>query len=510
MVEKYNPIGALNRLGEDLADWIERRNCIASLADFLVKIAETARFEPKPAILDYITALYWSGRQGAPSGAAIEAVVAAHSQKRLIIKRDTLIPLIIDGQIPRDWPIDLVQVVDATSAASADPPPGVDDQTMVEPAPCAPGDSSGSSTGGEHEAPGTATIADVTAAFLSFPEKVRAMKRTRQLEKIRSRRGTCGATDAVAILGLSPWKGPLEVWLDKTAAPEDVLAWEEARGNQERLEDGHRLEPVVAGWWAEQHPEWDVTGDGEKSYTHLTIPWASASPDRLVMNENAIRILEIKTSESWPWPAVPDYYVAQVCWQHLVLSSHIRHLQNNVIVAVRFHGGSYREYLVPIDPMRVDAMLREVSAWWERHIMQNVAPSVRGAADPDGSIQRLHREGTLDHLKIESLGDRAGLAEKLVADLVKWQGREKLANEVKDAIRGQLGELIGSHRGLVTTQHKVTWYNVAGKTRIDWESIARRKGATENDIAIATSRGVSTRQWRITEIKGGTDGTEST
>ena len=55
------------------------------------------------------------------------------------------------------------------------------------------------------------------------------------------------ASDAAAILGLSPWKSPLDVWLEKTGrAPIQEIA--------PKREDlfflGHQLEPAIAAMYS--------------------------------------------------------------------------------------------------------------------------------------------------------------------------------------------------------------------------------------------------------------------
>lgn len=57
-----------------------------------------------------------------------------------------------------------------------------------------------------------------------------------------NRLGFIGGSDVAAILGVSPWKTPHELWLQKTgrAAREEVTPQQ-----QKRFDRGHRLEPVV-------------------------------------------------------------------------------------------------------------------------------------------------------------------------------------------------------------------------------------------------------------------------
>lgn len=57
-----------------------------------------------------------------------------------------------------------------------------------------------------------------------------------------NRLGFIGGSDVAAILGVSPWKSPHELWLQKTGrAPKEEITPEQ----QKRFDRGHRLEPVV-------------------------------------------------------------------------------------------------------------------------------------------------------------------------------------------------------------------------------------------------------------------------
>lgn len=57
-----------------------------------------------------------------------------------------------------------------------------------------------------------------------------------------NRMGFIGGSDVAAILGVSPWKTPHELWLQKTGrAPREEVT----PAQQKRFDRGHRLEPVV-------------------------------------------------------------------------------------------------------------------------------------------------------------------------------------------------------------------------------------------------------------------------
>lgn len=58
----------------------------------------------------------------------------------------------------------------------------------------------------------------------------------------QDRRKFLGASDAAAVVGLSPWKTPVELWMEKTGR---TPATEPDRQQRRRFERGHRLEPFI-------------------------------------------------------------------------------------------------------------------------------------------------------------------------------------------------------------------------------------------------------------------------
>jgi predicted phage-related endonuclease len=491
---EFDPSAAIERLGCNLVAWIESRYPTLDLRAYLARAAQWRRYDPHEAMIDYLTALYWGRRPGVPTSAAVDAVKKARAAKQIKFAPDEIKPLLLAGKFPSWWPTDLFESDLAGATA--------ENRTGVPVAECCPEPASlpavDPTPAAAPELPQSSVTSDPGDALALFITQ----KRAAQIEKTRERQKTCGATDATAILQLQPWRGGFEVYLEKTSTAEDVVAWQEKSANIERMNDGTRLEPVIGQWFADQHPDWRVEGDGQHSFRHLTETWASCSPDRIVTQPSGeVNLLEIKSSEAWPWPQVPDYYVAQVHWQHLIMASHNRSLSHRAFIAARFRGGAYREFPILLDPMRIEGMIKQVKVWWDRHIVGKVPPSIREAMDPNGSIQRLFEGGELDHLDASKLGDKAESASRLVDMLVKWDAREKLAEKTKQTIRGQLGEIIQNHRGIRTEKTTVTWFAVSGKSKTDWEALAMAKGATPAEIEKATTTSPGGRQWRITDRK---------
>lgn len=147
-----------------------------------------------------------------------------------------------------------------------------------------------------------------------------------------------GGSDAAAAMGLSEWKTPLDVYLEKKglAAPfEDTAAtkW------------GRLLEPAVRQEYAERTGR--IVTQPKDMIRSAKYPWMIAHPDGLVLDPR--RGYEGKTSRTdfgWGEPGtdqVPQDYLIQV--QHYMVVTEI-----DVFDVVPLIGGSdFRIYEVPAD-----------------------------------------------------------------------------------------------------------------------------------------------------------------
>ncbi len=146
------------------------------------------------------------------------------------------------------------------------------------------------------------------------------------------RRRGIGASEIAIVMGLSPFESPFSLW------------WRKREGWQVEVTDamrtGTRLEPAIAGWWADEHEDLVVVRCG--MYAHPDRPWQTASPDRLVhmpcpacdgsgflcpdcmgtsIGEPAHVVLECKWTSTWDgWgdegtDDIPIYYRCQVYQQ---------------------------------------------------------------------------------------------------------------------------------------------------------------------------------------------------
>ena len=190
---------------------------------------------------------------------------------------------------------------------------------------------------------------------------------------LAKRRRGITATDVPAILGLSPWATPVDVWLHKTgrAKPTEVTY---------PMERGNALEALVLRHYAEQTkaellPVPVLAG-------HPDDPLAMASLDGAAIRDGQTRIVEIKTTgwrgrEDW-WgdeKGLPDHYVAQIAWQQYVCGIDVADAAADVagefvIVEDIERSREFEAYAVPL-----------LHDWWQRYVVTDVAPPADAQRD---------------------------------------------------------------------------------------------------------------------------------
>ena len=119
-----------------------------------------------------------------------------------------------------------------------------------------------------------------------------------------ARRSFIGASDAPAVLGLSPWRTPLDVWAEKVGlldgSPPTLAT---------RL--GHELEDMIARLWVEQHPDADVR-NARQTVRHPDLPWLAASTDREVDDDGLLECKLVGGRQTGNWSdGVPLYVQCQ-------------------------------------------------------------------------------------------------------------------------------------------------------------------------------------------------------
>lgn len=297
-----------------------------------------------------------------------------------------------------------------------------------------------------------------------------------RVEWLRARQLGITATDIAAIVGLDPYRTPLQVWLDKTVPIDDELDADDDT-DVEAMEWGHRLEPMVAAKFADKHPEFTVhDSPGLVAAVDPGPSWALATPDRLLTRaavgaalnadpRSRLAVLELKTAgarqaRAWENDDTPAQYVVQVQWQLLVCGFDVG------FIGALIAGQKYVERRFKRDEQLIDMLVEKGSAFLSDHVQQHMPPQ----ADP-WRDSRL-----LSHVYDVTPAERVQLsAEALTAlDLrrhckAQIEGLEHEIAEAEAIVKQELG---GAEIGLDGDRVAITWKQSHPK-RLDQKALKR-------------------------------------
>lgn len=269
-----------------------------------------------------------------------------------------------------------------------------------------------------------------------------------------------GASESAAILGLSPWSTPMDVWESKQDGAQPIaenrfMTW------------GKRLEPVVA--------QWAQADFGERLGTLLpspgllsfdALPWLSATPDRentYTEDGFVTAVTELKTGSAFGRAAwfedgeetVPPYYEVQVQQQMIV-----RGLRRGFIAAL-IGGNELIMREVEYSPSFAELLLTELDEWRTRYVL--------GGERPPATARDVHRfhgapKGEPDAQIVASeavrlLVDERNTIQPQASALAKRD--EVVKNEIR-AFMGDRTELVDENGKLL-----VSWYAAKATDEFD-------------------------------------------
>jgi putative phage-type endonuclease len=291
-------------------------------------------------------------------------------------------------------------------------------------------------------------------------------------EQLEARRSGIGGSDIGALLGLSPFKTPLDIWLSKTGQAADTVQ------NEEAVYWGSVLEDVVARRYSELTDR--KVQRINSMLRHQQYPIAIANIDRAVINPDIAgrvmvkdgrlttdRILECKTAnafarrdDAWGEPGtdkVPDYYLTQVQWYMGITGATVADL------AVLFGGQQHVTYTIAFDAELFADMIEQASEWWTKHVVNGIAPDPRTAAEAR-ALWPQHVASKQVIVGVEVADAVAKLAQ-VKADM---KAMESLASEYEAVILTAFGD---AEEAICNGQKIATWKANKPSMRTDWKAL---------------------------------------
>lgn len=247
-----------------------------------------------------------------------------------------------------------------------------------------------------------------------------------------------GASDVSSILGLNPWKTPLQLWSEKTGRIEA-----KDLSDNEAVEWGTRLERVVSRKFSEKH---GVKLIARKTrYVHPEHDYISCELDNIIAGTD--EQVEIKTVNAFAWNSwkdkdeLPIYVIVQVMTQ-LGLSK-----RKKAWVACLCGGQKYIEKEIEFDQEMYDDIIEKCVAFWNM-VKEDTAPMAIGQDNQD--IVKIYPENDDQIQQVEEFNDQIALLQETKMHLKEME-------KERDGLEASIKQRIGTSLGIQTAAYVVTW-----------------------------------------------------
>jgi putative phage-type endonuclease len=276
-------------------------------------------------------------------------------------------------------------------------------------------------------------------------------------KELEERKKGIGGSEVAAVLGLSPWQSPADVWARKKGLipeqPENFA-----------MKMGKKLEGPVAELYAEQE---NVELVKVKGSIWNEVHHVFGTPDRLVKGKS--RGVEIKTANpatmhQWGEDGsgdIPLYYATQTAL-YMSLTGY-----PEWDVAVLFGTEQFRVYRLQRDLELENMILEKCKEFYERYVIGNEEPAPDASKAYANYLVKKYPANTLP-MKQADVDEQMLMynLSEIRWRIADWEKQElKLANELKARI--------GEAEGILSPDVKILWKKTKDKEVIDWEKIAK-------------------------------------
>ena len=222
---------------------------------------------------------------------------------------------------------------------------------------------------------------------MSAPAATEAIPATGYLSPLwhEYRRKTVSASEVAAVLGISPYTSPFDLWWAKRLG--------DVNPETPAMRRGKRLEPLILEDFQEEHPEFYLDRAG--LYVNAERPWQACTPDALAYEtagwaegRDPVAVVEAKTAGSrdgWGTEGtdeIPAHYRAQVLWQMDTLGLSVAYVPVWI-------GFDYREYVVTYDASDV-ALMRHHAREFLDSLEAGDPPSIDSHPATGRRLKQLH------------------------------------------------------------------------------------------------------------------------
>lgn len=299
-------------------------------------------------------------------------------------------------------------------------------------------------------------------------------------EFLKRRKKGIGGSDAAAILGISPWKNPLAIYLDKTQG--DIIAQVE----NQFTHFGNVLEQVVADEFTR------VTGKKVQKYNKLLVhkkyEFLIGNIDRKVVGENAF--LECKTTSAFnakEWEeGIPGHYYAQV--QHYLNVGGY----DKCYVACLIGGNQFKYHEIERNEAFIEELQNAEIHFWNEYVLKKQEPPIDGHDFTSDYLAIKYEFKPETHIEITSK------INQILKELQVIKEQEKQITEHKKLLENQIKDFIGENESASNEDVKIS-YKFQEKNSLDSKKI-------KEELPEIYEKYLKTTRLRVLRIKEVTNG----
>lgn len=279
-----------------------------------------------------------------------------------------------------------------------------------------------------------------------------------------------GSSDVAAILGLSPWRTPLDVYMEKIGrgTPPDPA-------KEAIFRRGKRLEPVVLDMLAEEYG-YEIVTRGAR-YRDPVHPWMAAEIDGETEIDGERVNIEVKTVHPFAageWgemetDEIPVHYAAQAMYGLMITG------RQRCIFAALFGADNLVTYDLRRDEETIDGIRAKAIAFWTDHVLAKVPPEPIVLDD----VYRLLRRDS------DTIVEADKDLTRLLAAYKEAKSRESAAGAKIEELKYQIGvRVLGADALAIPSRKPKHVITVAGlpamtvayqeQTRIDSDAVRSR------------------------------------
>ena len=289
-------------------------------------------------------------------------------------------------------------------------------------------------------------------------------------EWLERRKEGIGGSDAAVVCGVSRYKSPVELWMEKTSQLPAQEAGEAAYW-------GHQLEELVRTEFTKRtgiqvEHRMELLRSDQHPFMQANLDGICQHPDLGPCIFEAKTVSAFKAGE-WE-DGIPDEYYLQV--QHYMAVTGYR----GAYVAALIGGNTFRWKFIERDDELIAAMIQLEERFWQH--VQNKTPPVLDGSDSVAQFLAEQFPNSTPNSRIE-LPNRA---EQLIQQYDTACQQIKDLTEQKQQAENQLKQMLGEHEAGTAGGHIVTWKNVV-QERLDSKTLKAEHPALYKKYANKTS-----------------------